>query len=293
MRKRFLGILLCVVMAVSMLIGCGSSDDTKDSEEKKQEESTDKQEETGEKQKITIAIGNAYKPFCYLDENEKPAGYEYDLFLKVAEKMADKYEVEVVCDSWDNLFAGLETGKYDIISHHLAYNAERAEKYNVSSESLMYFGEYRFIYKKGRTDITDIASVAGMTLANSEADNIGKVLAAYNEEHPDNPIILQETMPSAEAIIAGIENGLYDAYTHTQFDLQTKYIDMYPDADLELGTVGLLDGDVDCGTYAVLKKGNDDLQADFDATIKALREDGTIKDISVAWFDADYSTIPE
>ena len=77
----------------------------------------------------------------------------------------------------------------------------------------MYFGSYRFIYKKGRKDITDIASTAGMTLSNNSMDNIGKALAAYNEDNPDNPIILQETMPSDEAILAGIENGLYDAYT--------------------------------------------------------------------------------
>lgn len=157
----------------------------------------------------------------------------------------------------------------------------------------MYYGNYRFIYKKGRTDITDIASVAGMTLANSNVDNIGKVLQAYNDAHPDNPIILQETMPSLEAIIAGIENGLYDAYTHTQFDLQTKYIDMYPDADIELGTVNLMGDDMDCGTYAVLKKGNTDLQEEFDAAIKELRDDGTIKELCEKWFGADYSVKPE
>lgn len=107
-----------------------------------------------------------------------------------------------------NLFAGVETGKYDIVSHHLSYNEERAEQYTMSEESLMYYGNYRFIYKKGRTDITDIASTAGMTLANDSSDNIGKIIAQYNEEHPDNPIILQETIPSEEALVAGLENGL-------------------------------------------------------------------------------------
>lgn len=294
MKKRILSALLCGVLAVSMLMGCGGSDDSAAEGEQEQEaEGDEEQEEAADKQKIVIAIGNQYKPFCYLDENEEPAGYEYDLFTKVAEKMSDKYDVEVVCDSWDNLFAGIETGKYDIVSHHLAYNEERAEKYNVSSESLMYYGEYRFIYKKGRTDITDIASVAGMTLANSGNDNMGMAITKFNEEHPDNPIILQETYPSPEAIIAGIENGLYDAYTHTQFDLQTKYLDMYPDADVEMGTVSLLGDDMDCGTYALLKKGNDDLQADFDAAIKELREEGVIKDICMEWFNGDYSVVPE
>ena len=231
MKKRVLALLLATMMLLG-LAAC-SSDEGTDSGKKDSDGGSGKQ-------KITIAIGNAYKPFCYLNENEEPDGYEYDLFQLVAEKMSDKYDVEVVCDSWDNLFVGLESGKYDVVSHHMAYSDERAEKYTVSEESLMYFGSYRVIYKAGRTDISDLDSLAGKNMANAPTDNIGKALVAYNEEHPDNPIVLQETYPSLEATIAGIENGLYDGYTHTYFDLKTKYLDAYPDADLEMSDVPLL-----------------------------------------------------
>ena len=284
MKKRVLALLLATMMLLG-LAAC-SSDEGTDSGKKNSDGGSGKQ-------KITIAIGNAYKPFCYLNENEEPDGYEYDLFQLVAEKMSDKYDVEVVCDSWDNLFVGLESGKYDVVSHHMAYSDERAEKYTVSEESLMYFGSYRVIYKAGRTDISDLDSLAGKTMANAPTDNIGKALVAYNEEHPDNPIILQETFPSLEAMIAGIENGLYDGYTHTYFDLKTKYLDAYPDADLEMSDVPLLEDEEDCGTYALLKKGNTDLQADFDAAIKALREEGKIGELCVEWFGEDYSVNPQ
>lgn len=248
----------------------------------------------GGKQSITIAIGNTYRPFCYVNENEEPDGYEYDLFQLLAEEMSDKYDVEIVCDTWDNLFVGLESGKYDVVSHHMAYNEDRAEKYNVSAESLMYYGNYRLIYKKGRTDLTDLESLQGKVMCNSPTDNIGQILVDFNEEHPDNPIILQETFPSLEAMIAGIENGLYDAYTHTYFDLKTKYLDAYPDANIEMSSVDLIDdANMDCGTYALLKKGNDELQADFDAAIKALRDEGKIAELSIEWFDEDYSVNPQ
>ena len=293
MKKRILSLMLCTMLVVSLLAGCTGSDDGEEKKETAETTKTEDEEDSEGKQKITIAIGNAYPPFCYLDESENPAGYEYDLYLKVAEKMADKYDVEVVCDTWDNLFVGLESGKYDIVSHHLGYNEERAEKYTVSGESLMYFGSYRFIYKKGRKYITDIASTAGMTLSNNSMDNIGKALAAYNEDNPDNPIILQETMPSDEAILAGIENGLYDAYTHTYFDVKTRFIDKYPDADIEIGTVNLLGDDADCGTYALFKKDNTKLQEEFDAVIKELRDEGAVKEISMNWFDEDYSVVPQ
>lgn len=285
MRKNVIALFACGILAISGLVACSGK---KESDNTKNEK-----EDANEKQKITIAIGNGYKPFCYLDESEKPAGYEYEVFVKVAEKMSDKYDVKVICDSWDNLFTGLETGKYDVVSHHLASNPQRAEKYNVSSESLMYFGEYRAIHKKGRTDITDLESLAGMNLANGDHDNMGKKFVEYNEEHPDNPIIMQETVPSDESMIAGIENNLYDAYVAPIFDLQTRFLEKYPEADIEMSEVGIVDDDTDCGTYALLKKGNDEFQKDFDAAIKAVRDEGVIKEISMKWFGADYSVVPE
>lgn len=271
MMKRILTGALALIMVGVMLAGCSSN---------------------SPKNTLTIAIGNGYAPFCYLDEaTEAPAGYEAELFALVAEKLSDKYEVEVVCDSFDNLFVGVESGKYDIISHHMAYNASRAEKYTVSSESLMFYGNYRVVHKAGRTDITDLESLKGLTLANAPTDNIGKILEKFNAEHADNPIILQETYPSTEAIIAGIQSGLYDGYTHTAFDLQKKYIDAYPDAGLELSEVDLVD-DLDCGTYALTKKGNDAVMADFDAAVKALRDEGKIAELCIKWFGQDYSVNP-
>ena len=60
-----------------------------------------------------------------------------------------------------------------------------------------------------------------------------------------------------------------------------------------MSKVSVVDDDADCGTYALLKKGNDEFQKDFDAAIKAVRDDGAIKEISMKWFDADYSVVPE
>ena len=293
MKKRFFAMLLATLMLLGAA-ACSSDESAGGGNAAGGNGAGNEGGSDGGKQSITIAIGNAYRPFCYVNENEEPDGYQYDLLQLVAEKMSDKYHVKVVCDTWDNLFVGLESGKYDVVSHHMAYNEDRAEKYNVSAESLMYYGNYRLIYKKGRTDLTDLESLQGKVMCNSPTDNIGQILVDFNEEHPDNPIILQETFPSLEAMIAGIENGLYDAYTHTYFDLKTKYLDAYPDANIEMSSVDLIDdANMDCGTYALLKKGNDELQADFDAAIKALRDEGKIAELSIEWFGEDYSVNPQ
>lgn len=297
--KKILALIMSLAMILS-LAACGGTETPAATEAPAAPAATETPAEPApaatetpvEKKDITIAISSHYAPFCYLDENEKPAGYEYDLFMMVGEKLADKYNVEVVCDGFGNLFVGLESGKYDVISHHLAYNAERAEKYNVSAESLMFYGNMRILHKADRTELVDLDSLQGMTLANGMDDNAGKMLVAYNEEHPENPIKLQETYPNAEAIVAGIDSGLYDGYVFSSFDLQTKYIDLYPDVDLVMSEKDLIEGEFDCGTYALYEKGNDELQADVDAAIKALRDEGKIAELCIEWFGGDYSVEP-
>ena len=109
MKKRVLALILLALMLLPMA-ACGNDEENQGNEN----------DQNDEKQSITIAIGNSYQPFCYLNENEEPDGYENDLFELVAEKLSDKYNVKIVCESWDNIFVGLESGKYDLISHHLA-----------------------------------------------------------------------------------------------------------------------------------------------------------------------------
>ena len=142
MKKRFFAMLLATLMLLGAA-ACSSDESAGGGNAAGGNGAGNEGGSDGGKQSITIAIGNAYRPFSYVNENEEPDGYEYDLFQLVAEKMSDKYDVKVVCDTWDNLFVGLESGKYDVVSHHMAYNEDRAEKYNVSAESLMYYGNYR------------------------------------------------------------------------------------------------------------------------------------------------------
>ena len=141
-----------------------------------------------------------------------------DLIRLVGEKLSDKYEFVIGPDDFANLLIGLDTKKYDVAIHHFGYTDERAEKYLYADEADMYFGSFHVGYKKGRTDITDLKSAAGLTAVTSSGTQSESILLNWNKENPDYAVKI-EYGTGQTVIASGIENGLYDIYVESKYDL--------------------------------------------------------------------------
>lgn len=247
---------------------------------------------SGDKTLVKIGIGNAYAPFCFLDENEKEAGYDYDCMLAVAELLSDKYEFEFTPDAFQNLLIGLDTGAYDIAIHHFGYNEERAANYLYAEEGDMYINYFVVAYPEGMEGVTDLQSCADngkvvVSTAGSQADNI---LLEWNASHPDAQIAIEYVDSAAEVMATGLANGLYDAFVVSTYDCQV-FNDKYGD------TVKLVYSDDEAdmikkdnpGIYFIYAKDQTELQKDVDAALVTLRENGTLSKLSIEWLGDDYS----
>ena len=66
-------------------------------------------------QKIVIVGGEIdYPPYCFLDKNGHPTGFQVDLTRSVASVMG--MEIKINLSTWAEARKGLEDGKIDIIS---------------------------------------------------------------------------------------------------------------------------------------------------------------------------------
>ena len=79
----------------------------------------------------TIIVGGEidYPPYCFLDENGRPTGFQVDLTRSIARVMG--MEIEIKLSSWGEARKGLENGTIDIICG-MFYSDERAEVYDFS-----------------------------------------------------------------------------------------------------------------------------------------------------------------
>lgn len=263
--------ILVFLLSFGLLTACGSSKETGGSGE--------------EVQKIIIGTGNAYEPYCYLDENGKLAGYEYEV-LKAVDDLLPEYEFEFETYDFANVLIALDSGKVDIGAHQYELNKERQAKYLFSEESYTTYITYITI-DEGNKEINSIDDLQGKKVQTSTGSNTTYLLEQYNAEHKDNPINLVYVDNSTqEEIVAGIQNGVWDATVMTKRDLD-KYNTAYGNGKDVFKQVG--DPVSTSYTYFAFAKDNTELQKAVDGAIKELKASGKLAEISVKIIGGDYT----
>lgn len=115
MKKRVLSVLLCAVMAVSLLAGCGSgnSDNGGESESDKAY--------VQDKGTLVVGITN-FEPMDYKDESGEWVGFDADLARKFAESLG--VEAEFVEIDWDNKIMELDGKTIDCVWNGMTLTPE-------------------------------------------------------------------------------------------------------------------------------------------------------------------------
>lgn len=270
-KSKIITLGLATLLTMSVLVGCSS---------KSSSTSAEKTSSTTPKT-IVIGTGNAFKPYCYLDDKGNLAGYEYEV-LKEVNKRLPQYKFEYQPQEFKNILIGLGANKVDVAAHQFEKNSEREQKYSFAEESYTTF-ILRITVKKDRTDINSIKDLEGKNVKVSPGSNDAYVLEQYNKQH-NNAIKLVYSSEDSTTTVKNIEDGRIDAFISIKRiveDLNKTYGD-------KLKTVG--DPIATSSTYYIFRKEDNQLKADIDKTIKAMKADGTLSKLSKDTLGGDYTT---
>lgn len=235
--------------------------------------------------KIVVGTGNAYEPYCYLDDKGDLAGYEYEV-LKAVDDLLPQYEFDYQTSDFANVLISLDAGKIDIAAHQYEWNEERDEKYLFGKEPYTTYVTYLAV-ADDRTDIQSLDDLQGLKVKSSTGSNSLYILENYNKEHPDNPIKIDYVNNSTdEETVTGINNGVWDATILTKRDTE-KLNKNYGNGSDVLKITG--DPVQSSSTYFVFAKDNATLQAAVDGAVKQLKESGELAKISVDIIGGDYT----
>ncbi|TGB11054.1 ABC transporter substrate-binding protein [Streptomyces sp. MZ04] len=214
----------------------------------------------------------------YATDDKTRIGSEVDIAILVADTLGLKPKFEQV--SWENLFVGLDSGKFDGVFGNVTVTEERKEKYD--------FATYRLdnIAFEAREDadwtVKKPADVAGKTIAVSSGTNQEKILVDWSEENEKagrKPVDIKYFQKDSDYYLA-LQSGRIDAYLgpnpsaayHVASSGQTKIV----------GTLSG-GGDLIQGEIAATTKRGSGLVDAYAAALNHVIKDGSYGEVLKRW----------
>lgn len=236
-----------------------------------------------EKGTLVVGVAGTPKPYNYVDEDGNLTGYEIDMLNEMANRLGYTLEYEVT--EFESMFAGLDSGRYNLIVGNISKKPEREEKYLFSSEP--YFkNKIVLITAKDNEEIKTIDDLAGKRVPAGSGRANALFMESYNEAHPDQTIDIQYTDADASEALVDLNNGRYDACIYNQ----TYVTNVTAEYGYEYNVYEIPNADeIEIPEAWILYSQNEtDLQQEFDGALEEIKADGTLSELSLQYFDDDY-----
>lgn len=205
--KKLLGVLLSITLVMGILVGCGSSTKTSDTDSATGNESSDSSgsaeartlDDIKKDGKIRIGVFSDKNPFGYVDSNGEVQGYDVEFAKRIGKDLLGSEDaVEFVYVEAASRVEYLKSGKVDIILANFTVTDERKEAVDFA---LPYMKVALGVVSPDDALITDAAQLEGKDIIVVK----GTTAEAYfSETYPDlNLVKYDEYQEAYDALLDG------------------------------------------------------------------------------------------
>ena len=277
MKKRFVSAALAAVMALSMT-ACGSSNSAAETTaadteaaESQAEETTAEEAKTTDGGTLIVGFDQDFPPMGFVGDNGEYTGFDLELAQEVAKRLGLEYKAQPI--AWDSKDMELESGNIDCIWNGFTMTG-REDDYTWTEP---YMANQQVFVVANDSDINSQADLAGK-IVEVQADSSAE---AALKEAPELTATFKELLTTADYNTAfmQLESGAVDAVA---CDLSIAQYQM----SAKPGVYTQLSDELSSEHYAVgVKKGNTELAQKITDTLKAMNEDGTVKQLCEKYAD--------
>ncbi|MFD6292360.1 ABC transporter substrate-binding protein [Streptomyces sp. NPDC060205] len=214
----------------------------------------------------------------YATDDKTRIGSEIDLATLVADTLGLKLDNDEV--SWENLFVGLDSGKFDAVFSNVTVTEERKEKYDFATYRL---DNIAFEAKKGSGwKVDGPKDVAGRTIAVSSGTNQEKILVDWskqNEKAGRKAVTIKYFQKDTDYYLA-LQSGRIDAYLGPS-PSAAYHVSSAGQSEI-VGTLSGAGDDLQGKIAATTKKGSGLVDA-YAAAVNHVIEDGSYAKVLKRW----------
>jgi len=224
---------------------------------------------------LKIALEGTYPPFDSRNSEGQLVGFDVDVATAVAARLGVK--PQFITTEWSGILAGLQAGKFDVIVNQVGITPARKEAidfskpYTYSAAQLIQRADDKNDY--GAPGALQGKRI-GVTLGTNFAD-LAKNLQGVEVK----------TYPGAPEKLSDLAAGRNDVSMDDR--LMLPYLIKQSNLPLRTGAT-IKGGETQMGIP--FRKGNPKFAKALDDALDSLRQDGTLKNISMKWFGIDVTT---
>lgn len=255
--KKVLAVVLCAVMSMSLLVGCGNDG-------------------AAEKKTFTVGFDAEYPPYGYMDENGEYTGFDLELAAAVCEM--EGWELVKTPIDWNAKDMELNSGSIDCIWNGFTINGREAEY----TWSVPYCDNSQVIVVAADSGITSLADLEGKNVGVQAASAALDVLSSEEQQKA-----LADTFGSLQQF-----SDYNTAFTELMAgSLDAVAIDIGV-AKYQIESRGdgyvILEETLNSEQYGIgFKLGNEELRDIVNADLKELYENGTVMELAEKYGIAD------
>lgn len=229
--------------------------------------------------KVRVGVEGSYPPFSQMGTDGKLTGFDIDIANAVCARL--KAECTLVQQEWDGMMPALNSKKFDMIVASMTISEERKKAADFSDP--YYDVPSRWVAKSGAFAAATPAALKGKKIAVLRNSPRAKFVQV-NYKDSEVLLVAKETDVYLELINGRADVGLGSSVVSSEGFLKKAEGKAFAQVG-ELVKLGGLDG----GVGIAMRKGDAELKDKVNAALKAIKADGTYKQLNAKYFDFDIS----
>ncbi|GMG63859.1 transporter substrate-binding domain-containing protein [Tetragenococcus halophilus] len=270
MKKNFIVLLL---LLGGVLTACTNNEENSAEEDN----SWQNVEEEGQ---LTVATSGTLYPSSFYNDDNELVGYDVD----VAKEVADRLDVDIEFEEYnvDGQISSLQNENTDFAANDFSLNSDREENFLLSSPIKYSFASL-IVREDDDSGIHSLEDLEGKKAAGEPNTSYMRAAEQYGAE------LVTYDNATNEQYLTDVANGRTDTVVNDYY-LQKMTTEALPDVPVKI-----LDDvyfNLDHNGF-LFEKEHEALHEKVNEVLAEMKDDGTLKEISEEYFDADVSEKPD
>ncbi|PAV28103.1 amino acid ABC transporter substrate-binding protein [Virgibacillus profundi] len=291
--KRF-KLLFALLVIFAVLSACGESnedntsgevDDSAEKESDAEENTTDERwadiQDAGE---LVVGTSGTLIAASYYDGEEESedqlTGYDVEVMREVAKRLDLDVSFEIM--GIDSMLPAIQSGRIDVAANDIEPTDKRKEAFNFSDP-------YKYSYSTMAVRESDNSGIETLEdLEGKKAGGGATTIYSQIAEHFGAEVVTYGNAPN-EAYLSDVSNSRTDVVINDYY--LTKFgVGAFPDFDLHLHPTLKFHPTEQA---VVIPKDADQVTEEINAVLNEMREDGTLTELAIKFYEEDASQKPE